>query len=67
MKLKDLLNTVDKNTKICICDNMGPHTEVLPWGKIPAIDILQIAEREVDHIYVDEGDNSLTIDLVDLD
>lgn len=67
MKLKDLLETIDKNTKICICDEMGPHTYVLPWGEIPAICIIDILDREVERIYVDDEDNSLTIELVDID
>lgn len=67
MKLKDLLSTLRNDTVICICDEYGPHTDVLPWGEIPARNIMDILDREVECIYIDESDNSLTIELTDLD
>lgn len=66
LKLRDLLATIDRNTIICICDNMGPHTDVKPWGEIPAMSVIGILDREVERIYIDTSDNSLTIEMVDL-
>lgn len=67
LKLKDLLATIDRDTVICICDEMGPHTDVKPWGEISAMSIMHVLDREVERIYIDTSDNSLTIELVDED
>lgn len=67
MKLKELLSRIDGETVICICGSMGAYTDALPWKQIPAYQIMWVLDSEVERIYLDTSDNSVTIELVDLD
>jgi len=65
LKLKDLLQVMDDNTVVCICDDMGPLTDVVPIKNLNVKSILYIADRNVERIYFDSADNSITIELED--
>lgn len=67
MYLKELLNVLDGDTVICICDEMGPHTEVKPLKDISIKNLLWIIDRKVERVYFDPTDNSITIELEDID
>ena len=65
MKLRDLLVTIKPGTLVCICDEFGAHNDTCPIEKLAAISVIYILDREVEDIYLDQSDMSLTIDLVD--
>lgn len=65
MKLADLLKVMDDDTKICICDNMGPITNACPLKDIRAIDIIGDANRIIERVYFDASDGSIVIELED--
>lgn len=65
MKLRDLLDTIDYDTVICVCDDMGPHTNVAPLKEISVKSLLWELDRVVTRIYLDPADNSITIELED--
>lgn len=65
MKLKDLLLTIKYGTNVCICDELGPHNETCPVEKLSIMSVINDLDREVEDIYIDPSDISLTIDLID--
>lgn len=67
MTLKELLDHIDSDTRICVCDSFGPHTDVVSKGELRYTQVAYILDREVERIEIDNGDNSLTITLVEID
>jgi hypothetical protein len=65
MKLKDLIEVMDTGTVVCICDDMGPITDVVPLEKISVKTLIDDLDREVTRVYFDTSDNSITIELED--
>ena len=65
MKLKDLIAVTDSETLICVCDNMGPLTDVVKLKDISVISLVSDLDRKVERVYIDADDNSLTIILED--
>ena len=65
MKLKDLIITMDKETVICVCDDFGPITDVKPLSEISVKTLADDLDRNVERIYFDTADNSITIELED--
>ena len=65
MKLKDLIEVLDRDTVICVCDDLGPHTEVLPISQISVKTLINELDRTVERVYFDSADNSITIELSD--
>lgn len=63
MKLKELINVLDRDTVICICSDLGPHTEVKPLNEISIKSVLYDLEAEVERVYIDNNDGSLTIEI----
>lgn len=64
MTLKELIEVTDRETLVCVCDNMGPWTEVIKLKEIPLISLMDGLNCKVERIYVDT-DDSLTIELAD--
>lgn len=67
MTLKEVLLTIKYGTNVCICDELGPHNDTCPVEKLPAVSIISDLNREVECMYVDSDDMSLTIELADED
>lgn len=65
MKLRELLPTIKYGTNVCVCDEMGPWNNTCPIEKLPMIDVIYGLDREVEQIYIDTSDMSITIELVD--
>ena len=65
MKLKDLINVMDDNTVVCVCDEMGSLTDVVPLKNISVKYLMNHLDREVNRVYFDTSDNSITIELED--
>ena len=63
LKLKDLIATMDKETVICVCDDFGPITDVKPLSEISVKTLMHDLDRNVEKIYFDPSDNSITIEL----
>lgn len=63
MKLKELIKILDRDTVVCICSDLGPHTEVKPLNEIGIKSILSDLEAEVERVYIDTDDGSLTIEI----
>ena len=64
MKLKDLIAVTDRETLVCVCDNMGPLTDVAKLQDISVVYLVSDLDRNVERVYIDT-DNSLTIILED--
>ena len=63
MKLKELLKVLRHDTVICVVDDMGPHNDPAPLGEIGIPTLIHELEREVELVYFDPADNSITIEL----
>ena len=63
MKLKDLLLTIKYGTNVCICDELGSYNDTCPVEKLSIMSIINDLDREVEDIYIDPSDMSITIDL----
>lgn len=68
MKLRELINVIDRDTLICVCDDMGPHTDpAVKLGEVPLVQLMWELDRTVERIYHDDSDNSLVIELAEWD
>ena len=56
---------MDKETVICVCDDFGPITDVKPLSEISVKTLADDLDRNVERIYFDTADNSITIELED--
>lgn len=65
MTLKELLLTIKYGTNVCICDNMGAWNDTCPVENLPAVSVIHALDREVEDIYIDPSDMSITIELAD--
>lgn len=65
MKLRDLISVMDNDTVVCVCDNMGPHTDVAPLKNIGIKSLMYELNRKVERVYFDASDNSIVIELED--
>ena len=65
MKLRDLISVMDNDTVVCVCDNMGPHTDVAPLKNICVKSLMYELNRKVERVYFDASDNSIVIELED--
>lgn len=65
MKLRDLISVMDNDTVVCVCDNMGPHTDVAPLKNISIKSLMYELNRKVERVYFDASDNSIVIELED--
>ena len=61
MTLKELIDVTDKKTLFCVCDDLGPYHDVVELGKVPLVSLMYDLDREIERIYVDTEDNSLTV------
>ena len=62
MTLKELIRTIDRETLICVCDDLGPHTDIIKMKDVPLLSLMDELNRKVERIYIDD-DGSLTIEL----
>ena len=62
MTLKELIRTIDRETVICVCDDFGPHTDIIKMKDVPLLSLMDELNRKVERIYIDD-DGSLTIEL----
>ena len=68
MTLKELINVIDRDTLICVCDEFGPHTDLaVKMGEVPLVQLMWELDRTVERIYHDDSDNTLVIELADWD
>lgn len=65
MELKDLIKVLDNDTVICVCDDLGPHTDVAPLKNISIKSLIYDLNRKVDRVYFDASDSSIVIELKD--
>lgn len=65
MTLKDLINTMDDDTVVCVCDDCGALTDVAPLKNIGIKYLMNHLNRKVTRVYFDTSDNSITIELED--
>lgn len=65
MKLKDLLEVICRDQRICVVDNFGPHNDPAPLNEVPITSLISSVDREVVTIYYDNDDNTITIELED--
>lgn len=65
MTVKDFLETVDKDTCVSICSDMGPIVDAKPAGEISIHPILYYLNAPVLRIYYDKDDESVTLELDD--
>lgn len=65
MKLRDLINVMDDDTVICVCDDMGRITETMPLKNIGVKGLMNELPRTIGRIYFDKEDGSITIELED--
>ena len=65
LKLIDLIRIMDRDTVVCVCDNMGPLTNVAPLKEISILSLMDDLNRTVTRIYFDKEDGSITIELED--
>lgn len=63
MELKDLIKVLDNDTVICVCDDLGPHTDVAPLKNISIKSLIYDLNRKVDRVYFDASDSSIVIEL----
>ena len=63
MKLKDFLETVDSNTRVSICSDLGPIVNAKPAIEIPALSVIYYLNAPVSRIYYDKDDYSITLEL----
>ena len=66
MTLKELLSVTSRDTLICVCDNMGPFHDTVELSEVPLVSLMEDLDREVDRIYIDRDDHSLTVELKDV-
>ena len=67
MKLKDLLLTIKYGTNVCVCDEYGALNDTCPVEKLSIMSVIDDLDREVQNIYIDQSDMSITIELMDRD
>jgi hypothetical protein len=65
LKLIDLIRTMDRDTVVCVCDNMGALTDVAPLKNIGVTSLMDDLNRTVTRVYFDKEDGSITIELED--
>lgn len=65
MKLKELINVMDDNTVVCVCDDYGAMTDVAPLKNIGVKHLMNHLDRAVNRVYFDKEDGSITIELED--
>lgn len=65
MTLKDFLETVDRDTRVSICSDLGPIVDAKPTGEITILSILYVLNAPVLRIYYDKDDDSITLELDD--
>lgn len=65
MKLKDLINVMDDDTVVCVCDDYGAMTDVAPLKNIGVKYLMNHLDRRVSRVYFDKEDSSITIELED--
>ncbi len=65
MKLVDLIRVMDNDTVVCVCDDMGPITDVAPLKNISIKNLMDCLNRTVTRVYLDTSDGSITIELED--
>ncbi len=63
MKLKDFLETIDSNTRVSICSDLGPIVDAKSAVEIPAISVIYYLNAPVSRIYYDKDDDSITLEL----
>ena len=63
MTLKELLLRIKYGTNVCVCDNMGPCNNTCPVENLPVVSVISALDREVEDIYIDPSDMSITIEL----
>lgn len=65
MRLRELLLTIKYGTNVCVCDEIGPWNDTCPIEELPMVSVIDALDREVEQIYIDTSDMSITIELVD--
>ena len=65
MTLKEILNVLDRKTRICICSDMGAFNDPCTVEELPYHCVAGALDARVDRVYYDEADQTVTIDLVD--
>lgn len=65
MKLKEILNVLDYKTKVCICSDMGAFNDPCTVEDLPYHCVAGALDAQVDRIYFDESDQTVTIELIE--
>lgn len=65
MTLKEMLNVLDYESKICICSDMGAFNDPCTVKDLPYRCVAGALDAKVERVYYDESDQTITIEVAD--